>query len=512
MTHETDVVIVGWGPVGQTLAILLANRGWRVTALEKQPAAYPLPRAVHFDHETARILQAAGVADAMADGRIETADFYEWRNGKGDVLLRFTSRPMGICGWPEANMFAQPELERLLDEKARSLSDVTLLRGHEVTSVTERDDGVEVGARTTAGTDATFRARFVVGCDGANSFVRTAIGAPVTDLGFFYDWLIVDVRPHEPKLWSPLNIQVCDPARPTTLVSGGPGRRRWEFMRLPGEAIEDLNREDTAWRLLAPWDVHPGNADLERHTVYRFQARWVDTWRRGRVLLAGDAAHQTPPFAGQGMCAGLRAAMNRAWKLDLVLGGRAADSLLDTYAEERKTHVRMMIEFAMALGKVICVPDPAEAEARDASMMATRDPQATPPLPGILGGVLREGDPLAGRVCVQARVRAGGREGLLDDVVGRGWTLLSLDGDPLRALPDDLAAWFRSIGGVSVQLGADAAPIADVDGRATAWLRESGAGVVLQRPDFYVYGGAATLADTAALVAALRARLEPRTP
>lgn len=515
MTHETDVVVVGWGPVGQTLAILLARHGWRVTALEKQPAAYPLPRAVHFDHETARILQAAGVADAMADGRIETADFYEWRNGKGDVLLRFVSRPMGICGWPEANMFAQPELERLLDEKARSLANVTLLRGHEVTALAEVDGGVRVTARTSAGSDATFTARFVVGCDGANSFVRGAIGAPVTDLGFFYDWLIVDVRPHVPKLWSPLNIQVCDPQRPTTLVSGGPGRRRWEFMRLPGEDVEQLNRADTAWRLLAPWDVHPGNADLERHVVYRFQARWVDLWRKGRVLLAGDAAHQTPPFAGQGMCAGLRDAMNLAWKLDLVLGGRASDSLLDTYAQERMAHVRMMIEFAMALGKVICVPDPAEAAARDASMMATRDPQTSPPLPGILAGVLHENDPVAGKVCVQARVRAGGREGLFDDVVGRGWTLLALDGDPLGALPEELATWFRSIGGIGAWLGgegADGAPVRDLDGRATAWLRENGAGVVLQRPDFYVFGAAATLADTPALVAALRARLAPPAP
>ena len=508
MTHETDVVIVGWGPVGQTLAILLAERGWRVTALEKQPTPYPLPRAVHFDHETARILQAAGVADAMADGRIESADFYEWRNGKGDVLLRFTSRPMGVCGWPEANMFAQPELERLLDEKARSLASVTLRRGHEVTAVLERDGGVLVTARTAEAADAKFRAKFVIGCDGANSFVRTSIGATVTDLGFFYDWLIVDVRPHVPKLWSPLNIQICDPTRPTTLVSGGPGRRRWEFMRLPGEAIEDLNREDTAWRLLAPWDVNPGNADLERHTVYRFQARWVDLWRKGRVLLAGDAAHQTPPFAGQGMCAGLRDAMNLAWKLDLVLGGRAPDSLLDAYAEERMAHVRMMIEFAMELGKVICVPDPAEAEARDASMMATRDPQATPPLPGILAGVLHENDPLAGRVCVQARVRVSDREGLFDDVVGRGWTLLSLDGDPLRALPADLAQWFASIGGVGAQIGGGT--IADADGRATDWLRASGASVVLQRPDFYVFGSAATLDDTPALVAALRTRLERR--
>lgn len=499
----TDVVIVGWGPVGQTLAILLAERGWRVTALEKQPAAYPLPRAVHFDHEVGRILQAAGVAAAIRD-RTEPTDAYEWRNGRGDVLLRFETGGLGLSGWPESNMFAQPELEAELDARARTLERITLRRGHEVTALDDAGDLVRVTARTPDGAQTTCDARFVVGCDGANSFVRTQLGVPVTDLGFFFDWLIVDVRPHVPRRWSPLNVQICDPARPTTLVSGGPGRRRWEFMRLPGEAIEELNQESTAWRLLAPWGVTPANADLERHTVYRFQARWVDEWRRGRVLLAGDAAHQMPPFAGQGMCSGLRDAANLAWKLDLVLAGRASQSLLDRYAEERKTHVRKLIEFSMALGKVICVPDPKRAAARDAGMMATRDPQTAPPPLGLSSGVLREGDPVAGKLCVQGRVRAGGREGLFDDVVGRGWTLVATDGDPLRALPDDLAAWFASLGGVAAHVGGEGASVLDVDGRTTRWLAQQGAKVLLQRPDFYAFGAASRGEDAPTLVAALR--------
>src|SRR6185295_18872069 len=165
------------------------------------------------------------------------------------------------------------------------------------------------------------------------------------------------------------------------LVSGGPGRRRWEFMRLPGESLDELNNEATAWRLLAPWDVHPGNATLERHTVYRFQARWVDTWRNGRLLLAGDAAHQMPPFAGQGMCSGLRDVANLTWKLDLVLADTAPPALLDTYASERIPHVRALIDFSMELGKVICIADPAGAAARDALMVAAAEAgqQTTPP-------------------------------------------------------------------------------------------------------------------------------------
>src|SRR4029079_4766757 len=182
--------------------------------------------------------------------------------------------------------------------------------------------------------------------------------------GFFFDWLIVDVVCRERRTWTPINLQICDPKRPTTLVSGGPGRRRWEFMRLPGESLADLNNETTAWRLLEPWGLTRANATLERHAVYTFQARWVDDWWKGRLLLAGDAAHQMPPFAGQGMCSGIRDAANLAWKLAAIIHGSARDSILDSYQIERISHVRATIVFSMALGKVICIADPAEAAAR----------------------------------------------------------------------------------------------------------------------------------------------------
>jgi flavoprotein hydroxylase len=250
MTHDVDVAIVGYGPVGETLAILLGQRGWRVGVFEKQAAAYPLPRAVHFDHEVARIFQAAGIAGGFV-GLTEAADAYEWRNGAGQTLLRFHSRAAGGCGWPEGNMFPQPALERLLDERARRLETITVRRGVEVVGLGEDGDGVTLEIAGAGGGRETVRARFVVGCDGANSFVRGQLGATVTDLGFFYDWLIVDVLPNQPTVWSPLNVQICDPRRPTTMVSGGPGRRRWEFMRLPGESLEELNSEAAAFSLLA---------------------------------------------------------------------------------------------------------------------------------------------------------------------------------------------------------------------------------------------------------------------
>jgi flavoprotein hydroxylase len=505
MRERYDVVIVGYGPVGETLAILLGQRGWSVGVFEKQPAAYPLPRAVHFDHEIGRILQAAGVAGALA-GKTEPADVYEWRNAAGQTLLRFGSRAAGVSGWPDANMFAQPELERLLDVRARSLPTVEVHRGCEVVGVVPRADAVALSIAGSDGTRLGVEARYVVGCDGANSFIRQHLGATVTDLGFFYDWLIVDIVPHQPRLWRPLNVQVCDPARPTTLVSGGPGRRRWEFMRLPGESIEDLNSEHTAWRLLEPWGFTAANATLERHAVYRFQARWVDTWRRGRLLLAGDAAHQMPPFAGQGMCSGLRDAANLAWKLDLVLAERAADALLDTYQSERVLHVRAVIQFSMELGKVICVADPAEAAARDAVMIAAASAGhlTTPPPPlGIGAGLLLDGDPRAGQLFVQGRVEHAGAIGLFDDLVGRGWTLLSPSADPAVRLDAEAAAFFAALGGVSAQVGADG-PVRDLDGTYAKWFTAAGVDLVLQRPDFYVYGTAPAAAGATQLVRALR--------
>jgi 2-polyprenyl-6-methoxyphenol hydroxylase-like FAD-dependent oxidoreductase len=513
MRERCDVAIVGCGPVGLTLAILLGQRGHRVGVFEKQPAPYPLPRAVHFDHEIARILQAAGIGPRLA-GRTEPADAYEWRNAAGEVLLCFTSRELGLSGWPDGNMFAQPELEALLEERVRSLPSIRIVRGAEAVGIDVAAEGATLHLALQDGRRIAAEARFVVGCDGANSFVRPHLGATVTDLGFFFDWLIVDLVPREPKRWSPVNIQICDPARPTTLVSGGPGRRRWEFMRLPGETLDELNSEATAWRLLEPWGVGATNATLERHAVYRFQARWVDTWRRGSLLLAGDAAHQMPPFAGQGMCSGLRDAANLAWKLDLVLAGRAPDALLDTYASERVPHVRGMIEFSMALGKVICIADPAEAAQRDAAMIAARragQQGAQPPPLGIGPGIALEGSRHARQLFVQGRVRRGTTTGLLDDVVGGGFLLLGRTEDPGLHLGEEQRAFLASIGGRTACLG-PAGCLEDVDGTYRRWFEEAGVELALQRPDFYLYGSAGWASGAGELVDCLRAALSGAAP
>ena len=509
MTDPIDVAIVGCGPVGLLLAILLGQRGHRVHVVERWPEAYPLPRAVHFDHEVGRILQSAGVAPAL-EGRTVAAPTYEWRNAAGETLISFgRASSRSLSGWPESNMVRQPELEGILAERARALSSVSIERGAEVIRLELMADGAAVLVRGGDARTRALRARYVVGCDGANSSVRGWIGSGWHDLGFHFDWLVVDVEPCDPRWDGPINWQLCDPARPTTLVSGGPGRRRWEFMRLPEEAIDDLNSESAAWRLLAPWGLFSDNAELERHAVYAFGARWADRWRRGRALIAGDAAHQMPPFAGQGMCAGLRDAANLAWKLDLVLGDRAREVLLDTYQSERAPHVAAMIETSVALGRIICVADPAEAAARDQRMIAEARERSAPvsaPLPPLGPGCLAPDSPGAGALFVQDLVRSGSSSGRFDDAVGRGFALVSPVGDPARALGAASARFFASLGGFTAHVGRGA-PIEDLRGGYARWFAERGAAVALVRPDFAVFGSAPSLDGAPALVEALRERL-----
>lgn len=521
-----DIALVGFGPVGQTLALLLGRAGHDVLVLERWPHSYDLPRAVHFDHEIARIFQAAGVSEEVSAVTDPVPDFYEWRNAAGEALVRIDWSGTGPSGWPTANFFSQPALEGVLTRAAEALPNVTVRRGRKVVALEEHgpaaggDGYVTLTSEVHGGGAESERARYVVGADGANSFVREHMDATVTDLGFFFDWLIVDVLPHDrEEVWSPMNWQLCDPARPTTVVSGGPGRRRWEFMRLPGETKEQLGTQEAAWELLRPWGRTPGNTTIERHAVYTFQARWVDRWRAGRLLLAGDAAHQMPPFAGQGMCSGLRDAANLSWKLDLVLRGLSGPGVLDSYTSERSAHIQHAISMSMALGQVICVLDPAEAAARDARMTAAGAHPATalPPMPPeVLGdGILQRGPDgrradSVGHLAPQCRMTLDGRTALLDELTGGGFALLTDGSDPLSELGPEEVGFFRSLGGTIVRTYAGRAPkggYVDVDDALLPHLREHTHVAALVRPDFYLYGTARDASGVRDLLRGLRAQL-----
>lgn len=528
MDVETDVLIVGDGPVGQTLAILMAQRGWQVTVVDRWPEPYTLSRAVAFDSEAARTLATLGLSEYIAT-ETEPSGRYVWQNADGQILLDIQGSPTGWCHWPDSSSMFQPGLESALSARGARLPTLRVLRGLEAVEATDHGGHVELTCVDRAGERRVLSARWLVGCDGANSFVRECIGPAMRDLNFSHDWLICDVVLHQPRAFDPNNLQICDPARPRTAASAGPGHRRWEFMRLEDEPIEELDTEENAWRLLKTFDLSPDNATLLRHAVYTFQARWAEQWRAGRMLIAGDAAHVMPPFAGQGMCSGIRDAANLSWKLDLVLRGKAGDHVLDTYVTERAQHVRHGVRMSVDLGKVICQLDPVAAADRDVAMMAARErgvgkgaPQA--PVHPLRTGLLQRGGGaaggrLAGRLSPQGRVRRGTETGLFDDIVGTGFVLLCAE-DPRRHLDARTEETLKELDVRLVTVVPDDAPsdvadpdvVADTDRLYLPYLAEAGARAVLVRPDHYVYGQVVADEDYVALFDDLRQRLSAPAP
>jgi 2-polyprenyl-6-methoxyphenol hydroxylase-like FAD-dependent oxidoreductase len=502
-----DVAIVGYGPVGQTLAALLAARGHRVAVYERFAALYDLPRAVYFDDEIMQVWQSLGIAE---DLDVLPVDTYDWFGSDGEPIFRLKHPGHAPSGWEPGYSFHQPTLERALDRAVRALPAATVHRGWCAETLVQADDHVELTLRRVrepqcgvvepTGETETVRARYVVGADGANSFVRAAAGIGFEDQGFAERWLVVDLKPDDVDAltYPPEPCQWCDPARPHMHTRNGWTHRRFEFMLLPGERPEDFADISRTWELLEPWFT-PADGELVRHAIYEFRGRLATTMRAGRVLLAGDAAHTMPPFMGQGLCSGVRDATNLAWRLDLMLGRATDDDLLGGYTTERRPHNAWIVNLSTEMGRVSCTLDPQAAAERDAALRvaAAPPPLALPPLEK---GTLAAGRPLAGHRAVQGVVRVNGREGRFDDVVGKKFVLLTRQAVELA---DDHVAFLERIGAGAVALDG----LEDLDGRLSAWLDEHCLDAVLIRPDAYVFGAVEALENVPALVEDLRAHL-----
>lgn len=350
------VVVVGAGPTGVTVATLLATYGVPSLVVDRWPGVYPQPRAVHLDDEVYRILVRMGVDEAF-DAISRPSLGLRLVDTDLRVLAEFDrSGSAPSNGHPRASMFDQPELEALLRRNLDSHPAVTLRGDVEVLDLDQHPDRVRVHLRDrTTGVEESLEARYVLGCDGANSMVRERIGVEYEDLDFDQRWLVVDIETRaDLQQWEGVH-QVCDTRRAATYMRVGATRYRWEFQLLEDECAADFAGIDDLVPLLAPWTGRAVPADLEvvRVGEYTFRAAIAARWRSRRVFLLGDAAHLTPPFIGQGMGAGMRDAANLAWRLAGVLGGSLPDSVLDGYERERRPHARAMIQLARATGIVM---------------------------------------------------------------------------------------------------------------------------------------------------------------
>ncbi len=533
---DYDVIISGYGPTGAAAANLLGQRGLRVLVVEPSPDIYDIPRAVHFDGEVMRIFQSLGLSDEIR-AVSGTAQHLAFVNAFGWTLqsVDVTHVPQNH-GWPVGNFFNQPMLERHLRDGAGRFSNVEVRLGWQLDGFTEEPDAlsVRISPAQEVGSGRTVRASFLLGCDGASSPTRRECGVDLEDLDCHEPWLVCDWVLEDGVEFRRNAMQICDPRRPTTLVPCEGQHIRWEFMLMPGDDPDHLEDEATARRMMAPHvgrlspQLSPDQGKLIRSKVYTFHSLVAREFRVGRAFLLGDAAHQTPPFLGQGLCAGIRDAFNLCWKLAGVVEGRFDPALLDTYSSERRPHALRVVRDAVRTGAIIQTTSWRKALTRDLGLLASRVVPSLAPQLGWaprwpLGAGLWEPDSAPDwesshghnlhqpwvETNASARVR-------LDTLLGDGFVLLGLGVDP-KALLDE--AGRRALDALGARcLYASLSPdrggdLIDVDGGLAAWADEYGpARVVLLRPDRQVYGAYDAASDTelASQVSAALGRLLAR--
>ncbi len=501
------VVVVGAGPTGLATANLFARYGVDVLLIERNETTVQEPRAVSIDDESLRTMQAIGVVDDVVS-RVVLGYGSDYFNARGSCFLQV--RPTAKeYGYPRRNAFRQPVFEQQLRDyfstHAVSETGSQAWFSTELIDFRQGADGVDLTLRLSDGSLTEVSTQYLFACDGGRSLVREKLGIKLSGSTFRERWLILDLE--ETRDPSRDTKVFCDPARPCLSLPGPDRTRRFEFMLQDGETEPEVTSPEFARKLLARHGEE--NTPLRRSRVYTFHARMADRWRGGRIFLAGDAAHLTPPFAGQGMNSGVRDAHNLSWKLAAVVQGRLGPLLLETYEQERRKHAWGMIQLSLRMGKVMMPRNAWNAFALQAAFrLLSLVPPARSyfaemkykPKPRFDAGFLARGgnkrtDSLIGRLFPQPKVRSADREGLLDDFLGDGFSLLSLPQSPpslFNRLPADL--WESlNLQRVAIRAPGDSAPVPtavtsvfDVDGDFSRSIKQLPPGLVLMRPDRYV--------------------------
>jgi 3-(3-hydroxy-phenyl)propionate hydroxylase len=476
-------IIVGGGPVGLMLANLMGADGASVLVLEKRSTPYTAPRAIAYDSESLRMFQKISLLDAL-EPSLERDVPVVYFNQRGRELMRM-SNPERPYGHSQVGTFYQPELEAVLNDGIKRFDNVDVLMGMMVTGFLQDQDGVTVHYNDEAGRTHSARGDFMIGCDGGSSFVRSAAGIPFAGHSFAEQWLVVDC---EDEGYGVREMQFfCDPRRPALTLPVSKGRRRWEFLLMPGDDRDTLVLEPSVRRLIAQY-APQDKSRIERSLIYTFHARFADRFLDGRVILAGDAAHVSPPFAGQGLNSGFRDAHNLSWRLDLVRRGVSERTLLESYETERLPHVKALTQFSILLGKAVMPTTRLKAVIRDMMFGIQNiipggrnyvDKGGAIPRPHLSKNAVRGSHKRSGHMLVQPLVA--GYEGdpvLLDTIIGKGWAVIGVDTDPQQGLHTDDAA-------LCVALGAQYLSIKSAD--APALAKQIGVGqIALVRPDRYI--------------------------
>ncbi|MER5477558.1 bifunctional 3-(3-hydroxy-phenyl)propionate/3-hydroxycinnamic acid hydroxylase [Streptomyces sp. NPDC002734] len=514
MTVTCDVLVVGAGPVGLTLANLLGQQGVDVLVVEREHELVDYPRAVGIDDEALRAMQTAGLVEEVLPHTIPDQKIY-MVNGDRTILSEVnpTTREFG---WPRRNGFVQPLVDRVLLEGLDRFPNAAARFGAEVVDLAEADGGVVA----TLANGETVRARYVVAAEGGASPTRKRLGISFEGETRPSDGLVIDVA-NDP-IGTPHAVFGGDPARSYASIALPHGIRRWEFTLFEHEGADVAEDDAFVFGLLAPHVPDPARLDIIRRRVYRHHARVAGRFRQGRIFLAGDAAHVMPVVGGQGWNSGIRDAFNLGWKLAAVVKGLAADALLDTYETERLGHVTQMVAVSLGMAKEMTDHDPAKAAERD-RIAANRTPeereaqkrQAFKPQPRFDEGVVvhtplptyktlpaRDVPRLAGSIFPQPRATdTDGVEMLLDEATGQGWRVITWNNDPRVFLSPERLAVLDRLGARLVQVvpkvqlpwarkqaSAGVTVVGDLGGESglQAWFDARPVGAVVLRPDHVI--------------------------
>lgn len=524
MSVDTPVLIVGAGPVGLTLANLLGGEGIAVHLVEARDGLIDYPRAVGIDDEALRTMQTIGLVDRVLP---HTVPDQKVRIVNGDrAVLAEINPTTREFGWPRRNGFVQPLVDRVLLEGLDRFPDVRVEFSTELVDLAQDADGVTATLRGADGETREVRAGYLIACEGGRSFTRQKLGLSFDGETRHTRGLVIDVA--DDPIGTPHAVFGGDPARGYATISLPHGIRRWEFTMLADEPESLADDDDFVFGLLAGHVPDPRALNIIRRRVYAHHARVASGFQRGRVILAGDAAHVMPVVAGQGWNSGIRDAVNLGWKLALAIRGDAAPALLETYEEERRAHVTAMVALSLNMANLVTDRNKVRTAIRDtAAKVVDRMPklkakvssQGFKPMPQYDSGVVvpsripdlktlpaREGElSVVGRIFPQPWVRTAGDPApqRLDDATGQGWRVIVWNNDPEALLSEESRARIAALGGTCVHVvPAEQLPwatreerpgvvvVGDHTGEFKAWFDRRPFSTFVVRPDHVVAGEA----------------------